>query len=150
MAAAEKVVIEKNRFADIRAFIDPREHSDSIQVVGRSDRVTIRGNTFKRVRGIIVQPLDNVNFRGYSERLRIERNRFSDLHDWAMTLLDTPRARITGNVARGPRGDIRLFDQADFPARTEGVVLVGNAINALEAKPAMFARADDNVIATSR
>jgi hypothetical protein len=150
LAGAERVAIERNSFSDISAFIDPAEHSDAIQVVGPSSGVAIRRNTFTRTRGVIVQPLDNDNFRGYSRRLRIERNNFSRLRDWALTLLDTPGAVISGNVATGARGNVRLFDQAGFPARMTGVVFTGNRINALEADPAMFARDEDNVIAASR
>jgi hypothetical protein len=146
LAAAEDVAIERNRFADIRAFIDPSEHSDAIQILANTARVAVRRNRFERVRGIIAQPLASGNFNGYSKELVIERNRFADLHDWAMTLLDTPGVRIEGNHAPGPRGTVRLFDSGGYPAPMTGVVLVGNVLGGLQAKPGMFAERAGNRI----
>ncbi len=146
LASGEDVTIKGNTFAEISAFIDPAEHSDAIQILANTARVQIRGNRFERVRGIIAQPLANANFNGYSKGLVIEGNRFDRLRDWAVTLLDTPGVRIAGNVARGLRGNVRLFDSDGYPAAMTGVVLVDNVLTGLEAKPGMFAENAGNRI----
>ena len=47
-------LIEGNLFEDITAFVDPTEHSDSIQFYRGSDHLTLRSNSFRRTRGPLI------------------------------------------------------------------------------------------------
>lgn len=137
-------LIEGNLFEDISAFIDPYEHSDSIQMLGDSDRVTVRRNFFHRARGLLAQPF---NGRGAQRRLVIENNVAVRLRHWAFNLYDAPGARVTGNTIwdTGGRG-IALADYGPDPTPMTGAVVANNIVGVLHAEPQTMAFEDYNMV----
>jgi len=137
-------LIEGNLFEDISAFVDPLEHSDSIQMLGHSDRVTIRRNFFHRSRGVLAQPFKG---RGGQRRLVIQNNVLVRLRHWGLNLFDAPGVRIVSNTIwdTGGRG-IGLSDNAADRTPMRGAVVVNNVVSSIRAAPRTMAREDHNMV----
>lgn len=138
------LLVEGNLFEDISAFGDPLEHSDSIQMLGDSDRVTIRGNFFRRARGILAQTFKG---SGSQRRLVIENNVMVRLWHWGVNVYDAPGARIVSNTIwdTGGRG-IGLTDDPNDPTPMQGAIVANNVVSSLRADPATMAFEDHNMI----
>jgi hypothetical protein len=143
-----RLEISNNHFHDISPFIDPAEHADAIQLYRANWGVTIRANRFEDTRGVVVHPVPgDPRWPGPTEGLVVADNTFFRIRHWAMHLVDTANAQITGNTAWLAANGVRLTDYEDTPAQMTGVVLAGNVLSALEGQPSMFAASHDNVIA---
>jgi hypothetical protein len=141
------VLIEKNEFSNIRPFVDPSEHSDSIQVNGSSQNVVVRDNLFYDARGIIVKPVARTN-TGTSTGMRIENNLFARLFGWALNLYDAPGLRLINNTVWDTRGGVLLREAPGNPATMEDVIAVNNIFDRFSAAPRMLALEDYNLIGT--
>ena len=146
LADTEDILIAGNRFLRISAFLDPSEHSDAIQLVGRNIRPVIRRNVFDLTRGIIAHPTPLVGFPGTTEGLEIENNLFVRIRDWAATLLDVPDLRFANNTVWSASEGVVLREHPEFPQATERVRFYNNIVEALVAEPGMFAFEDFNLI----
>jgi hypothetical protein len=155
---ARNYLIEGNEFERISAFIDPNEHSDSIQFYRGSSNVQLRGNYFHDTRGPLLFP--TFGTQGHTN-LVIVNNLIVDQRDWGLKASDAPDMLLANNTVwdAGPMG-VSIEDITDVPTATEGVRAFNNVINLLRtcqretasvpaecsATPSFFALEDYNLI----
>ena len=144
MLEMRNTLIEENLFEDVKATIDPYEHAEAIQMLGESDRVTIRRNLVRRARGLLAQTFKG---RGAQRRLVIENNVFVQGWHWGIKLFDAPGARISGNTIwdTGGRG-IALEEDSSEPTQMTGAVVANNVVGVLRADPRTMAFEDYNLV----
>jgi polygalacturonase len=142
MGGIRNALIEGNHFKYISAFVDPAEHSDGIQILGRNDHVVIRRNLFDHVRGIIALAYSGRVAPGHPRGLTIEDNVLVQLHHFAMVLLDTDGLRLTHNTVWEGATGVALRNG------TGNAIVAHNVLNRFEASPDMLSLEDHNLIAS--
>ena len=140
---ATNYLIEGNLFEDITAFVDPAEHSDSIQFYRGSSNVTLRANTFRRVRGPL---LGDPGGTTPQSDLTIENNLAVAATDWAFKIYNAPRLKLINNTVWNARLGVVLIDNAQTPEKTTGATAINNIFEFFDAQAGMFAREDYNII----
>ncbi len=141
---ATNVLIENNVFDDITPFVDPNEHSDSIQFYSGSDHLTIRANAFRHTRGPL---LGDPGATLPQRNLVIENNILVDQTDWALKIYNAPRLKLLNNTIWDARLGVVLGDNAQIAEKTSATAL-NNIIDALSAPAGVFTLEDYNIIAT--
>ena len=149
LAGTADVTLEGNRFERIHAFVDPKEHSDAIQMVGGNRGTRIVDNVFVDTRGIIAHPQagDDPQWPGAASDMVVEDNLFARMSQWAANLYDVKGLRFERNTAwdAGSAG-VMLRDDDVNPQRMSGVRFVGNIVSILSAQQGMFAEQESNLI----
>ena len=140
---AEDYLIEGNEFEHISAFVDPLEHSDSIQFYRGSTNVRIRGNYFHDTRGPLFGP-STANFAALG--LVIENNTMVDQTDWGIKVHDAPGMVLANNTVWDARTGVFIGDTSAVTAETENVRAFNNIFENLSAEPGFFSFEDYNLI----
>ncbi len=141
---ATNVLIENNVFDDITPFVDPNEHSDSIQFYSGSDHLTIRGNAFHDTRGpLLGDPGATLPQRD----LDIENNLLVKQTDWGLKIYNAPRLKLLNNTVWDARTGVVIGDLPAIAEKTSATAL-NNIIDVLAAPAGAFTLEDYNIIAS--
>ncbi len=140
MGAVDGVRIEGNEFTKISPFLDPTEHSDSIQMYGTAKNVTIRRNNFHdTTHGVIA--------KGYSyPGLIIENNLMVRMPGTALNIYDAPGVRIVNNTVWDVEIALRFNDLAEVPAAMEQATVANNILQSFYFGTGQVAYEDYNLI----
>ncbi len=141
---ATNYLIAGNEFERISAFVDPNEHSDSIQFYRGSNGVTMSGNYFHDTRGpLLLGSQSNEAHHG----LVITNNTIVRQRDWGIKVHDSPGLVLANNTVwdAGPNG-VAVNDTSAVTAATTDVRAYNNVIEQFSAQPGQFAFEDYNLI----
>ncbi len=144
---AENYLIEGNEFERISAFVDPAEHSDSIQFYRGSDGVRIRGNYFHDTRGPL---LLGTGADEAQRNLVVENNTIVAQRDWALKAFDAPGMVLANNTVWDARDGVVIGDTSSVSADTTNVRAFNNIIDTFTAQPQFFALEDYNLVGTGQ
>jgi Right handed beta helix region len=141
---ASDYLIEGNEFERISAFVDPAEHSDSIQLYRGSTGVRIRDNLFRGTRGPLLGPATGAEES--HEALFIANNTIVRQTDWGLKVHDAPGMVLANNTVWDTTSGVVIGDTPEVTAATADVRAYNNIIDQLTAEPAFFALEDHNLI----
>jgi hypothetical protein len=141
---ARDYLIEGNEFERISAFVDPAEHSDSIQLYRGSTGVRIRDNFFHGTRGPLLGPASGAEES--HEGLVVANNTIVRQTDWGLKVHDAPGMVLANNTVWDTTSGVVIGDTPAVTAATTDVRAYNNIIDQLTAEPGFFALEDHNLI----
>jgi hypothetical protein len=143
---AEDYLIQGNEFERISAFVDPLEHSDSLQFYRGSNGVQIRGNYFHQTRGPLLGPSSGAEES--HNGLVVANNTIVRQTDWGLKVHDAPGMVLANNTVWDTTSGIVIADTPAVAAATEKVRAFNNIVDKLSAEPVFFAFEDYNLVGT--
>lgn len=135
--SVKRLTVSNNVFDNFRS---SHPHVDSMEFVNSNDRVTLEGNFFREVRGPLSVP-HVIGLKFSNTRWKIVNNEFTNVAQWALQLINVPRALIANNTVWASGHGIRLHGE------TTGVRMLNNITDFAEASGrGMLGRSSGNVI----
>jgi hypothetical protein len=138
-------LIEGNEFERISPFVDPDEHSDSIQFYRGSNGVEISGNYFHETRGpLLLGTQPDESHAG----LVVTNNTIVAQTDWGLKVHDCPGLVLANNTVWDADVGVSINDTAAVAATTANVRAFNNVFENFTAAAGFFAFEDYNLVGT--